>query len=297
MSGKLACLGLADGKLRWSFDAKSPLEASPLYCDGTVYVGSSAGELFAVDAARGRIRWRYRAADRIAGAANRAVTPSGTLILVGSYDGLLQAVDARTGARRWGYQTSNFVNGCPAVTADGKAIFGGCDGFVHVLRVQDGRGLARIDSGAYIAGSPAVLGKRAYIGNYSGKLMAMDIEAGSVAWSLAPEGEEPFSSSPAVGNGRVVAGARNGTVYCTDAATGAEIWTFRTAASVAASPVVAGGVVILAAGDGTVTALELATGKELWSYDAGAAVSGSVAVVPGRILFGTEDGRLYAIGD
>jgi eukaryotic-like serine/threonine-protein kinase len=297
MAGKLVALALADGKLRWSFDAKSPLEASPLYRDGVLYVGSSDGDLYAVEAARGRIRWRYKAGDRIAGAANFAENPGGAVVLVGSYDGALQAVDARTGVLRWIYRTSNFVNGTPAVTADGRVVFGGCDGLVHVLRAADGVEVAQIDTGSYIACSPALSGSRAYVANYAGSLLAVDLAAARILWTLSSADGQAFYSSPAVGKGSVLAGARDGRLHCASADTGAELWSFRTGGDVDTSPVVAGGEAVFASTDGVLYAVDLASGNELWSFEVGAAVGCAVAVIEGRVIFGAEDGRVYVVGD
>ena len=44
---------------RWRFRAHGPVGSSPAVVDGTAYVGSEAGFLYAVDAATGAERWRY----------------------------------------------------------------------------------------------------------------------------------------------------------------------------------------------------------------------------------------------
>lgn len=47
-------------KVMWTFDAKGAIESSAAIADGTVYVGTAAGELVALDFQTGAVRWRYR---------------------------------------------------------------------------------------------------------------------------------------------------------------------------------------------------------------------------------------------
>src|SRR5512147_2810343 len=44
-------------KLRWTFQAKDSIESSAAISDGTAYVGSMDGHLYAVDLATGKPRW------------------------------------------------------------------------------------------------------------------------------------------------------------------------------------------------------------------------------------------------
>ena len=57
----------------------------------------------------------------------------------------------RRGRSNWVYETGNYINGSPAV-ADGRTVFGGCDGLLHVISLADGKQVKEIEAGAYIAG-------------------------------------------------------------------------------------------------------------------------------------------------
>ena len=78
-------------------------------------------------------------------------------LLVGSYDSSLHCVDAATGKAVWTHSTDNYINGTPALLPSGEIVFGGCDSFIHVLQLADGKELRQIESEAYIASSVAVM--------------------------------------------------------------------------------------------------------------------------------------------
>jgi len=65
--------------------------------EGKVYVGSSDGFLYALEAGTGKLVWRYETDDKILGAPNWVKSAGGTRVLVGSYDYRLHCVDAGTG--------------------------------------------------------------------------------------------------------------------------------------------------------------------------------------------------------
>src|SRR6476659_1734240 len=53
----------------WTFATGGPIEASPIWVDGAIVVGSSDGTLYAVDAATGTERWRFAAGAAVDGPA------------------------------------------------------------------------------------------------------------------------------------------------------------------------------------------------------------------------------------
>ncbi len=148
---KVFALDRKDGGKVWEFTHEdgSWVEATGVFDDGTVYMGSSdALQLLAFDAATGEVRWSYRTEGWSWG--TPAVT--GDTVYIGAisahpyyFEGVtlergLHAVDRRTGARRWSIPTRalpGFVTGGvfsrPLVLED-RIIIGALDHRVYAVR-------------------------------------------------------------------------------------------------------------------------------------------------------------------
>ena len=290
------CLNSVTGEKLWAFKTADAVEGSPLILGDHVYIGSADAQLYKLDLATGALRWTYATGDKILGGVNWIRQPSGNTeqILVGSYDSKLHCVDAETGRAAWTVTTENYVNGAPAV-AGGKIVFGGCDGLLHVVSTADGKELAKIEAGAYIAGSVALKEKFAYVGHYGNEVICADLEDETVAWQYRERGF-PYFSSPAVTDEHVIIGGRDKRVHCLERATGKQLWEFQTGGKVDSSPVVCGDKIAFGSEDGRLYLLSMENGKELWSYEIGKPLTASPAVANGMIIIGSEDGSVYAFG-
>src|SRR3982751_4310766 len=83
--------------VRFTFDAGSPIRATPVVRDGLLFVAGLDGTLHALDAATGAERWRHRAGAPV----TASPATDGRLVWPASRDGRLAALDAKTGNPRW----------------------------------------------------------------------------------------------------------------------------------------------------------------------------------------------------
>ncbi len=296
--GIIHALDLATGKVLWTFKTEGPIEAAPLILGDTLYLGSGDAFFYALSAADGKLKWKYETGDKILGGANYAKKPGsdGYYIIVGSYDGSLHSLDSATGKAVWQAETSNPINGSPALTETGLVAFGGCDSFIHVVQLSDGKEVKQIASDAYIAASVAVSGRMGYVGNYGNLVLAFDLDAGELKWKYRDR-NFPYFASAALTDDRVVIGGRDKRVHCLNKETGDAVWIFQTRGQVDSSPVICQDSVVVGSQDGRLYCITLADGKERWAYQIGAAVTASPAVSDGLIVVGAEDGTVVAIGE
>lgn len=296
-NGTVYALSIDAGTQVWLFVAGAAIEAPPVLIGDLLVVGALDGVVYALDARNGAPRWRAATDGKIVGSANWAATDDGrTLILVGSYDNCMYAFDTATGARVWRFKTGNYINGAPAV-ANGMVVFGGCDAQLRALCVTSGVELASVDADAYVAASAALAGDRAFVGNYNGKLICVDLVSANIVWEYEnPDRAAPFFSCPAVADDRVVVGGRDKRVHCINRRDGAGIWRFQTRGNVDGSPVVCDRRVVVGSDDGWLYMLDAMTGLPCWQYEVGAAISSAPAVAGGLIVVAAEDGRVYAFG-
>src|SRR5262249_52161943 len=155
---------------------------------------------------------------------------------------------AATGKVVWTYETENYINGMPAI-ANGKVIFGGCDGLLHVVNLTTGKRIRALPVGDYIAGSATIDGPLAYLGHYGNGVVCVDVNAGKLVGTYR-ERASPYFSTPAVTADRVVIGGRDKQVHCINRQTGKGVWLYRTRGKVDSSPLIADGKVLVGSEDG-----------------------------------------------
>lgn len=112
--GQVTALRIADGGLLWQRALATPVYAAPA-SDGTLlFVPTTRGRLFAVDARDGAIRWQYDTHDPLV----RLTTPAidGTDLAFGGSDGILRLLDTRTGQERWRFTDDSALTAAPLLT-------------------------------------------------------------------------------------------------------------------------------------------------------------------------------------
>jgi PQQ-dependent dehydrogenase (methanol/ethanol family) len=130
----------------WSIhleDGKVPptMQATPIVVDGVMFVASGAGNIFAIDAATGAIKWKH---ETTLGGTYRGVAVAEGRVFSGRRDNTLIALDQKTGAIVWKTQIADPARGAtsaPAVYHDGLVYIG----------VGGGEGGVRGQFGAYDA--------------------------------------------------------------------------------------------------------------------------------------------------
>ena len=72
-------------------------------------------------------------------------------------------------------------------------------------------------------------------------------------------------------------------------------WTFNTGGAIHSSPAIVDGVVYFGSRDGNIYALDADTGEKLWEFKTDSWVESSPAVVGGIVYCGSNDAHLYAL--
>jgi outer membrane protein assembly factor BamB len=179
--------------------------------------------------------------------------------------------------------------------AGGLAVFGGCDGLLHVVDLAEGRQTTTIDAGTYIAASAVMAGGLVYVGNVEGMLMCANPVTRWPQWKYTPEGCE-FFASPAVGATALYVGSRDKRLHAVDRKFGDPLWTFATRGDVDSSPVLVGEKVVFGSGDGRLYMVRASDGRQVWAYDVGSPILASPAVAGRRVVVGADDGTVYCFG-
>ena len=290
LDGQLYALDLHTGALVWQYQADGEIKSSPTVADSTVYFGDEAGTFHAVATQSGQRRWTFAADAGIISSA----THTGDRLYFGSYDQHLYCLDATVGTLIWKIATEGYIHGTPALYENRVAV-AGCDGYLWLLDRADGTQHQQLALGGYVASSAAIHAGRAYLGTFGNEVLGVDLGAGEIRWRYAHAVRKfPFYSSPAVTDQAVVIGGRDKLVHALDPQTGQPLWTFAAGARVDSSPVIAGEYIYV--GTRALIALALASGTEVWRFETGAAIAASPAIAADRLVIGATDGVLYCFG-
>lgn len=302
------------GGLRWRFETEGPIRSSPAVAGGRIYVGSADGHVYAVDL-DGRQVWKtglgtaVTASPAVAGGRVFVQGRTGEVVALAAASG---AVEWRvpTGADApldWGFESGDLYVSSPVVTG-GKVLIGGGDGHLYALDAANGKTLWKVKTGGRVRSSPAVSDGVVYAGSMDGSLYAVDLATGQSKWRFDTVGaslksgnfgfdRKTIQSSPAVVDGTVYVGSRDGFLYAVDAATGKERWRQDHKASwINSSPAVWDGKVYAGSSDAVfVQAVDVQTGKEVWRTRTEGIVWSSPAIAGSTLYVGDGSGLLHAL--
>jgi outer membrane protein assembly factor BamB len=315
-TGQYSGGGAAIVGMQWRVLTDGEVTSSPLVVGDVVYAASGDGHVLALDRNSGHTRWSYDAGSPVQ---SSPATAAG-LVFVESRDGAIHGIDAKSGKRRWrtatgptlplpwGHESGDIYLSSPNY-ANGMVIVGAGDGFVYALDAATGATRWRARTEGRVRDTPAIAGNRVFVGSFDGRVYAFDLATGKQQWRYDTEGatlrsgnygfdRRSIQSSPAVANGVVFVGARDGLLYALDANAGTPRWKYDHKISwVIGSPAVVDGMVYVGSSDAHfLQALDAATGVERWRTDAASTVWGSAAIAGKHVVYGDGAGRLH-IGD
>lgn len=309
-------------KVKWKFHTHGQVISSPAISGGMAYVGSTDGNLYAVDLESGTQKWKFSTKVRV----TSSPAVDNGVVFFASYDGNFYAVDALSGQLKWKFQTAgerrfagrnlhgiqpsgetmpdpfDFYLSSPAVW-NGAVYFGSGDGNVYALDAATGALKWKFQTGSVVHASPALADGIVYIGSWDSYFYAIDAVSGKEKWRFKT-GEDPkiynqvgIQSSAAVADGVVYFGCRDSNLYAVDAATGKQKWLFNNKGSwVITSPAVQDGKVYFSTSDsGAFFVVDAGSGaqihaaKYIWPMFSSPAISGKT------LYIGSHDGKLRAI--
>jgi len=303
LDGILYAIDAETGEKKWTYQTNSSIKASPAIHGSVVYFGDGDGVFHAVDINTHAMKWQFPTEGEIISSANFA----GDRVLFGSYDGFLYCLNHENGALVWKFETEGYVHGTPGVwpqpasgSGDAKTfvIVTGCDSYLRVISIDDGKQTQQVDLGAYVAASPAISQNRVYCGTYGTEILGVALGTGEIAWRYRhPKRQFPFFASATLTENSVIIGGRDKMVHALSRETGEPIWTYTTKSSIESSAVITSTRAFFGTTRGLFIALDITTGESVWEFATGSSIVASPSVSDGKIYIGTEDGILYCFGE
>ena len=187
--GNVYALATATGELKWKFTTQGVVHSSPAVAAGVVYVGSWDRYLYALDAVTGQEKWRFKTGeDKVnynqVGIQSSPAVDNG-VVYFGCRDSHLYAVDARTGKEKWNFDNhGTWIISSPGVY-DGSVLAGtSIPAAFGALEINTGHVRYAYDARFLVFSSPAIAAGMAYFGAFNGKLYALDVKSGKLAWEF-----------------------------------------------------------------------------------------------------------------
>jgi eukaryotic-like serine/threonine-protein kinase len=206
--------------------------SSPVVWSGGVYLGSGDGNVYALDAVSGQLKWKFKTGNVVH--ASPAIF-EGTLF-VGSWDSYFYAIDGATGKEKWRLKTGedekihNQVGiQSSAAVANGLVYFGCRDSNFYAVEGKTGQKRWTFNNkGSWVIASPAVKNGKVYFATSdSGMFYALDAASGAATFSLNFKGW-PMFSSPAIAGQMLYLGSHEGKLIAIDLSTQQTAWIFQT---------------------------------------------------------------------
>ena len=227
-------------KPRWKFKTGGPIHASPIIVDGTVYVGSTDGKLYALDAKQWGVKWTFRSGDAI----RYAAAVWNNHVYFSSRDNHVYALDAKTGELVWKFKSETWIDS-PPIISNGQVYIGAFTRTIHVINGTTGEAEGKRRNRVQIDGIE--------FGCAQGKLRPIIPEHEAELWRSYVDYTYSF---PVRANGVVYIGARDNHIHAIDAASKKKVWSYETRGFVDAAPAVSDGLLFVTSHDGYVYAFK-----------------------------------------
>ena len=272
--------------------------SSPALADDTVYVGSGDGNVYALNAESGAVRWKFTTGNVV----HATPAVAGGIVYIGSWDRNFYALEAATGKVRWAYLTGddrkiyNQIGIEGSASVSGGVVYFGCrDSHLYALDARDGTLRWKHDEfGSWVIATPAIYDGAVYFTTSDEHVFfALNAVTGATLF------HRPYAtfaySSPSIAGGVAYYGTFDGQLYAVDARNGKVLATFQTdgarrnrAAHLDKR--------------GDLDLNTFYTSNTLDGINAGIAkiftlgsIVGSPAIADGVLYVGSTDGTLYAI--
>ncbi len=236
----LSALRLATGQFLWTVDTRLPVRAAPLVVGSLLFVAAGANDLLCLNRQTGREYWEFKSEDVFADFWPTQGQPAVTLDdggLVFAAPGAsteFNALRLRTGRKAWELTVDSRTVGAPVYNAQAGLVYVATwAGYLYAIQASTGKLRWRFalpdvgQPGAGFASGPALAANRLFIGDYQGRVTALDARGGSVLWTYRDG--SPLLATPVVGlvNGvaaQVYIADQYGNLSALDSQNGSLIW-------------------------------------------------------------------------
>lgn len=286
----------------YAFTGMTQISTSATYSGGSLYVGTTTGNLFSVSASTGTLNWMFPQWGSVGPIYSNPVVDSG-MVIFGSDGGNVYAVSASTGALVWSFHTNAMVRSSPSVYK-GMIAVGSFDDNLYFINENTGSEAHAYTTGGAVESSPAFVNGVVYVGSDDHSVYAVNSATGKLVWKYSTKAA--VTASPSVDpSGNVYVGSQDGHVYALSAS-GSLLWKKSIGTSIVLSGALGEGVYKTISAPfvelyyvpnsaGTLYALEADDGRVTWTLSNFTATD-SPSLAFTKLYVGDSSGEIHQVG-
>lgn len=309
LNSSVCAFDLASGKPLWKFPTANSVKNTIAYEDGVIVAQDVACNLYALDAASGKLLWKQAIHLNSYPYLPEGLTAEKGVVYAGTGTGL-SAYDLKTGRIIWTNKDWKQHEGATTtLTIAGNALISGTQwGGLYANDIRTGKQLwALSDNGLRNRGSSPVYkdGKLWLLSSQS--LFMIEPETGKILSQKELSANLDVTSTPLVTNQEIIFGTADRGIMALDKSSLFIKWKAETRpslvytapysttpqAGVETSPVASNGTVYIGASDGYLYAIDPSTGILKEQYELGSPVFSTVAVSGNRMIVCDFAGNVY----
>ncbi len=308
---------VANLKLKWTATTASQLQASPVYANGTVYMGTYNGMLNAYDSTTGSLKWSFDSHTSFQHVSAPLVDPgTGTVFFgtVGTRDAqsipaAFYALDIASGTLKWSILLPWNEFGFPTLFSN--TIYVGIshattNSALYAIDEISGHIKWQYATNAGIWGAVATDTSTntvfTGVGDPVFQVVALNATSGAIRWQYTVphfHGDDDPCSGIVIANGFVYVNSKNGSIYAIHESDGTFAWSTPLGAqsngNVSSPSVATNGMLYVGSKDHNLYTLDASTGTVLHKTPTGGAIPGSSGVANGVVYFASLDSKIYAV--
>lgn len=215
LNGAIAAYDIL-GNEAWIFKTKSEIRSSPAASAGTVFCANTRGEVFALDAADGSVRWK----SNVNGAVHAGLTVHGSMLIVASRDSFVYLFDTENGSIVRRIVVGNKVMASPAVQ-NGTIFITTLDGAVLAYDIAAGERRWQFNARSVINTTPVIAANALFVASLDKHIYALDPATGRELWKH--EIPARIKSTPIIWNNSLIVAGEGKIIYRFDSAAAAQI--------------------------------------------------------------------------
>jgi len=279
----------------WIFDAKAPVDCTPLIQGGRAYIGTRGGRIFCLELATGSQIWGYNIPDGWDVSSGLQIHKD--RLLFGTFDGSFHILNAGTGSalqRLVPTTPPRPIRHPSSEPTEGGLVAINCGGaIVAGLNVVSGAIAWTFRPPSEALGTPEIQGGRILCATADGTILLIDPVQGTEAGRIAVGSRLDVPGRTAEGS--YIVGDSSGRIRSLLLATGAVQWTYESPLENPTPAAIGGGLVFFGSKAGLLAALDIRSGDLRWKGKVGDAILAPPAWANGNFYLGTKGGQALCL--